>query len=295
MDNNISFSVIIPTYNRASFLDSLLFNLKKQTYENFEVVICDDGSTDDTEIVVSRHKLLLDINYIKLNNSGGPALPRNIGIENSKYEWLCFLDSDDDWTNDKLEVLSYYITQSNNDIYYHKVLQVDINNNFHKKIGNYRKGLLKNDFESLLYNGSQVVNSSLCVKKSIITNQFLYDTNPEFKAIEDYIFILKLTNSGYKIKHINKVLGYYRIHDENISANKVFELDKLKLFYSTKPFTDINIFKLNALFCYISLNHYPGSKISKVNSYFSIIIKPSTIELKIKSFFKIIQIFFNTN
>lgn len=292
MNNNIEFSIIIPTYNREAFLDSLLSNLKKQTYQKFEVVICDDGSTDNTNAIVNKHKVNLDINYIHLQNSGGPAFPRNIGIQNSKYNWLCFLDSDDDWTNDKLEVLSSYIKEFKKDIYCHNVLQIDINNNVHKKIGNYRKGILKNDFKSLLYNGNQVVNSSLCVNKSIINNELLYDTNPEFKAIEDYIFILKLTHAGYKIKHINKVLGFYRIHEENISANKITELNKLKLFFSKKPFNNIDNAKLNSLFNYISLNHYHKSKIDLINSYFLLIFNSSTFEIKLKSFFKILQTLF---
>lgn len=289
MSSNIQFSIIIPTHNRAAFLDTLLFNLEKQTYKNFEVVICDDGSTDNTNSIVNNYKSNLDINYIYNQNSGGPAFPRNLGIHNSKYNWLCFLDSDDDWTNDKLEVLKNYINNCSYDIYCHDVIQIDNSNTFYKKIGNYRKGILLNDFESLLYNGSQVVNSSLCVKKSIISHQYLYDTNPKYKAIEDYIFILKLAHAGYKIKKINKVLGYYRIHDHNISSNKISELNKLKLFFSTTPFLNINESKLNSLFNYISINHNPSKRTNTIFSYFKLIIYSSTFEIKVKSFLKILQ------
>lgn len=295
MSSNIEFSIIIPTYNRAAFLDTLLSSLTKQTYKKFEVIICDDGSTDNTKHIASKYSQFLDINYIYIENTGGPAIPRNTGIVNSKYDWLCFLDSDDGWTNDKLEILKYYIDKYNNDIYCHNVSQIDINSIIYKKIGNYRKGLFKNDFKSLLYNGSQVVNSSLCVRKSIITEQYLYNINIAFKAIEDYIFILKLTYAGYKIYHINKVLGYYRVHEENISMNKRLELKKIKHYFSQNPFLNINQAKLYSLFKYISLNHKTTSKINKIYSYYSLIISTSSFEIKLKSFFKIIQIIFKKN
>lgn len=96
-------SVIIPTYNRAGKIEQAIQSVIKQTYQKLEILVVDDGSTDDTEAVVAS---IPDerIRYIKLpENSGGPALPRNVGVENAEGSLIAFLDSDDRWLEWKLE------------------------------------------------------------------------------------------------------------------------------------------------------------------------------------------------
>ncbi len=96
-------SVVIPTYNRAGQIEQAIQSVINQTYCNLEILVVDDDSTDDTEAVV---RSISDerIRYIKLEqNSGGPALPRNIGVENAEGSVIAFLDSDDRWLEWKLE------------------------------------------------------------------------------------------------------------------------------------------------------------------------------------------------
>ena len=282
----VRFSIIIPTFNRAELLNKLLLSLNNQTYKFFEIIICDDGSTDNTREIVNNHKSNLDITYVCQQNTGGPATPRNIGISIAKFDWLCFLDSDDDWSQNKLARLREYILCNKYDIYCHRVSMVDINNNVIRIAGRYKKGFLLDDFNSLVYNGNQVVNSSLCVRKSIISEQLLYDTSPIYKGIEDYIFILKLTYSGFSIMPISENLGFYRLHDSNISIDKKSELDKHKLYFSECTFNNIDISKLNALFSYTELLVSNEKDIIKFSKYLNICFSHSTIEIKIKSFVK---------
>jgi len=89
--NNI-ISVIIPTYNRSKELKRCLESLTRQTYKKFEVIVCDDGSTDNTKEVVNSYRNVLNIIYIKDENFGGPARPRNNGIKLSNGEYIAFLD-----------------------------------------------------------------------------------------------------------------------------------------------------------------------------------------------------------
>ncbi len=115
--NKIIFSVIIPKYNRTETLKRALQSLVTQTYKEFEVIVCDDGSTDNTKEIVDSFKNNLSIRYIWEENWGGPARPRNSGINISKNEWICFLDSDDWWYPKKLETV---LSRLNNaDIIYH--------------------------------------------------------------------------------------------------------------------------------------------------------------------------------
>lgn len=96
-------SVIIPTYNRADIINVSLNSVVNQSYQNIEIIVVDDGSTDHTEEVV---KSIGDprIHYVKhLTNRGGSAT-RNTGIESAKGEYIAFLDSDDAWFPNKLKL-----------------------------------------------------------------------------------------------------------------------------------------------------------------------------------------------
>lgn len=288
-EKNIFFSVVIPTYNRKLELAELLLCLKQQTYKNFEVLICDDGSTDNSSEIVENFKQELDIKYFKLNNSGGPATPRNIGIENAKYEWICFVDSDDLWTVNKLEILSnYIISNPKYKILCHPVFIIEDKIVKSKIIGKYKKGIFLDDFKSLLYNGSQIVNSSLCVCRSIISNELIFNTSPDYHGIEDYIFLLNLTERNYSIKNINIPLGFYRIHNNNISGDSKKQINKLKKFFTNITFNNINRNKINSVINYLEISTEDLSSTSLIKAYLRLIISKSSFEIKLKSISKII-------
>jgi len=95
-------SIIIPTYNRAHLIERSIRSILNQTYEDFELLIVDDGSTDNTKEVVEG---IVDarIRYISCATNGGAAKARNVGIAEAKYDYIAFQDSDDEWHPDKLE------------------------------------------------------------------------------------------------------------------------------------------------------------------------------------------------
>ena len=95
-------SVIIPTYNRARFLTQALDSVLQQTYQNFEIIVVDDGSTDNTSDVVSKY-LSETVKYVFKKNSG-PSAARNTGIRMARGGYIAFLDSDGLWDPCKLEV-----------------------------------------------------------------------------------------------------------------------------------------------------------------------------------------------
>ena len=93
------FSIITPTYNRASFLKEMIASVAAQTFQDYEHIIVDDGSTDETEQLISGLKEINpQIVYIKQENKGRSAA-RNVGIEAANGEYVCFLDSDDQWSD----------------------------------------------------------------------------------------------------------------------------------------------------------------------------------------------------
>jgi len=100
--NNPKVSVIIPTYNRAHLIKRAIQSVLNQTYQNFEIIVVDDGSTDNTEEIV-RDFNNEKIRYIRYNENKGAAFARNTGINVARGEYIAFQDSDDEWFPHKLQ------------------------------------------------------------------------------------------------------------------------------------------------------------------------------------------------
>lgn len=94
-------SVIIPTYNRASFLPNAITSILQQTYEDYEVIVIDDGSTDETPRVLKQFEGKIKVLFQK---NRGASAARNLGIQEADGNYISFLDSDDQWTRKKLQI-----------------------------------------------------------------------------------------------------------------------------------------------------------------------------------------------
>lgn len=95
-------SIVIPTYNRAHLIKKSLKSVLNQTYQNFEIIVVDDGSTDNTQEILESFNENR-IKYIKHKQNKGTAAARNTGIKHSKCDFIAFQDSDDEWFPEKLE------------------------------------------------------------------------------------------------------------------------------------------------------------------------------------------------
>lgn len=104
-------SIILPTYNRANIIRRALDSILSQTYPSYEIIVVDDGSTDETASIVGTIEDSR-IRYIPLEKNQGVAHARNVGIQEAKYHYLAFLDSDDEWKPNKLELQMRKMTSS---------------------------------------------------------------------------------------------------------------------------------------------------------------------------------------
>lgn len=97
-------SIITPTYNSAAFIEQTICSVQNQTYQNWEMIIVDDGSTDETADIISQ-KAHSDqrILFIRLPKNEGPAKARNVGIEQAKGKYMTFIDADDIWFPEFIE------------------------------------------------------------------------------------------------------------------------------------------------------------------------------------------------
>jgi glycosyltransferase involved in cell wall biosynthesis len=110
---NPFFSIVTATYNRAYCIDKAIKSVLKQNFKNWELIIVDDGSTDNTDEVVSKFLNDKRIKYIKLEKNSGVNVARNRAIKESKGEYFILLDSDNELNNDILNIFKKYIDTYN--------------------------------------------------------------------------------------------------------------------------------------------------------------------------------------
>ena len=126
-------SIVIPTYNRAGIIKRTLDSVISQTYKNWQLIIVDDGSTDDTEDVIDKIKGNLPVLYGKTPENNGPSVARNLGMTKATGEYSTFLDSDDCWHKDFLQRMVYHLNIKKNVglVYCDSKLYDDKGNNYH--------------------------------------------------------------------------------------------------------------------------------------------------------------------
>lgn len=106
-------SIIMPSYNTADYIKESIESVKNQTYKNWELLIIDDCSTDNTDEIVQEYLVDNRIKYIKNDQNSGAAVSRNKGLKVAKGKWVAFLDSDDLWMAEKLEKQILFMERNN--------------------------------------------------------------------------------------------------------------------------------------------------------------------------------------
>lgn len=119
-------SIITPAYNSEKFIADTIMSVLNQTYQNWEMIVVDDYSTDKTaEIVLSFQKEDSRIKYIKNESNRGAAFSRNVALQNAKGKWIAFLDSDDVWCPEKLEKQIEFMNRNNYHFSYTNYCEID--------------------------------------------------------------------------------------------------------------------------------------------------------------------------
>ena len=221
--SNIFFSVVIPSYNQKSFLKKGIDSVLRQSYKKFEILVIDNNSTDGSQEYIQNlgnEKIKL----INTENFGSIAQSRNIGIDQSKGNWISFLDSDDFWHPKKLELVKEEINKNNFEMISHDEYNIDIDDVL---ISNSIYGLKrKNNLKYLITRGNLYSTSTITISKKFLSENNLYfDERLSLATTEDYDFWIRLTINKIKVSNINQYLGYYRIHDKSASQNIIKHLN----------------------------------------------------------------------
>ena len=226
-------SIIMPNYNSASFIEKSITSVLMQTYENWELILADDCSTDDSvkiiELLIADDKR---IKLIKLAQNSGPAVSRNRAIKEARGRYIAFLDSDDLWTPNKLSKQISFMQEHDVALSY---------------TGYYR--IEENSGEIIdQINIPEKVDYSELLKQNIIgCLSAVYDTQkigkvymPDILKRQDFALWLNILKKIPYAYGIDEPLAYYRVRKTSVSSNKLIaskynwklyrEIEKLPLY-----------------------------------------------------------------
>ena len=250
---NPKISIIVPIYNSGLYLKESIDSILEQTYKNIEIILVDDGSTDNSlEICNNYSKENNNVKTYHLTN-GRVSKARNFGIYKSSGEWITFVDSDDIISNDYCERLINSI-DSNTDMVIGRTISF-LNNNINNLLDdNYNGGECdefitieeKNVlFKSILVDNYRYIKyphvstcSAKLIKKSIIQNNHI-KYNEQINLYEDAIFNMQIIYYSKKIRVINKKIYYYRTR--NNSSSNTFKINVIEQYKNV--YNEINKFE----------------------------------------------------
>lgn len=225
---NPMISVVIPAYNRPLELHRALKSLAAQTRKDFEVIVCDDGSSDDLKSVVTSFETRLDIDYIRIENSGGPARPRNTAAARARGEWISFLDSDDWWDADRIERVAAVLDQEGADFAYHPLRVVTASNIKGRRerrtvIG---EPLRSDALTHMALFGNPIPNSAAIVRRTALGAIGGICEDRNLVALEDFDAWMRLAEAGFTPYFIPHTLGSYWIGEDGISKITERHIDR---------------------------------------------------------------------
>ena len=211
-------SVIIPTYNCAQYIAEAIESVLNQTFKDFEVIVIDDGSTDNTKQVV---ELFGDkISYYYQENHG-VSVARNNGISSSSGDYVSFLDSDNKWLPNLLsESVPILEEDSTVGIVHSGKIRINENGVITQSGGHNKKAryLSGNIYRNLLLRKAHINLSSTVVRRRCIDNVGMFDVNLSKIGCEDRDLFIRIAKL-YKVKYINKPLYFGRSRSTSMSAN----------------------------------------------------------------------------
>ena len=212
--NDPTVSVVIPTYNGADHLGKTIQSVLDQTYSNFELIIVDDGSVDNTFDVVNQFEDPR-IKFVPLGNNRGADAARNVGIRQSIGNIIAFLDQDDLFHPEKLQMhVEYMAKHPHVGFTYNPRYELNYSSETIREISPFPKKLTLKD----IVLGHKLSPSEMVFRKEWAFRVDLLDEDHNFHGGE-IIFVGRLFLSGCKFAYINRVLNYRRYHSERVYKN----------------------------------------------------------------------------
>jgi len=202
-------SVIIPAYNGEAFLTEAVDSIHRQNYDPLEIIIVDDGSTDDTARIAESFKD--DVRYIYQAHHGRPAAGRNRGVKESAGEVIGFLDQDDLWPANKLDLqIPHMVDESSLDVILGHTQMLHLSNQVDGK----------RTFAAMSKPVDYMLLSSALFKKPVFGKVGLFDESLAYFG-DDLDWFIRAREKGVSVRQLEDVTLFWRIHETNTSHNPV--------------------------------------------------------------------------
>ena len=208
-------SIIMPTYNCAAFIEDSIKSVITQYYQNWELIIVDDCSTDNTKTVLTSYlEKYPNIRYTCLEKNSGPAVARSEALKQAKGDYVAFLDSDDIWLPNKLSSQIAFMKE-NNYAFSCAGYEVIGEDGFSK--GYVLLPPLKTDYKKMLRLSCPIGNLTAMYDRRIIGDQQV----PSIKKRNDFALWLQVLHKTPVCYGMQEVLARYRIRSQSVSRNKL--------------------------------------------------------------------------
>lgn len=237
-------SIITPTYNSFAYIEDTILSIREQSYTNWELILVDDCSKDQTISILERYSKLDErIKYFSNKINSGAGITRNLGLSKISGSFLCFLDSDDLWEKNKLKIQLEFMIKNNYPISFttYELINeqgIPLNKAFHA-------------IDEIDYEG-YMKNTIIGMSTSMINLEIIGDIR--FKNIrtrQDMMLWLTLFKKGFKAYGIKENLGKYRVREDSISSNKIRAAKQVWKIYNNE---NIGLFKVVYFFMFYIIN-----------------------------------------
>ena len=238
-------SVIIPYYKKKKYIINSIKSVLNQTYENLEIIIIyDDENQNDLDLIQEIKKKDKRIFIIKNLKTMGAGDSRNIGINNSKGQYIAFLDADDTWQNEKLNKQINFMKSNDYKITHTSYYIVDESQRI---IG---KRIARNFFRlNDLLKSCDIGTSTVILKKDLINDNVKFAS---LKTKEDYVLWLKLLEKNAKIYGLDEILTFWTKSRSSLSSSTFQKLiDGFRVYYK---YMNFNYFKSVYYLIRLSIN-----------------------------------------
>ena len=211
---NPMISVIMPVYNCARYVAEAIESIVRQRYDNWELLICDDGSTDDSKLVINRYvQLDCRIRFYQNEKNRGAAYVKNLLIGKSKGDYIALMDADDVSHQNRLAEQLEFLRSRQLDACGTDHCTIDTDGNliaWHRNSYTYEQ-VLWSAFNHLCF-----CNASLLIKRECMLAIRCYDQRLQTEA-EDVEMLFRFIHAGYRIETLDRCYYKYRQHDQNVS------------------------------------------------------------------------------
>ena len=216
------FSIIMPTYNRGYIIETAIDSLKEQTYKNFELIIIDDGSDDNTEEIVQQIRGI-EIVYIKYRENKGASFARNLGMKYARGDFFSFLDSDNVYTTNSLENRMRALNEGYEFVFGQaeihrwervRIVPENVGNSFEKIDDIIQSSIRKNIFDT----------NTVALSRKCFDECGGFDEKQQRLQDYEYFFRLLITRK-YKFKFINTIVAIVYVQKDSVSTNYEYLFD----------------------------------------------------------------------